>query len=62
MGASEEQVHLVFDLETQRVRALTVVRHSAVSVCVLAVDEMRIDAGDDLYFATILYTLTPVST
>ena len=27
-----------------------------------AVDEMRIDAGDDPYFATIVYTFTPVST
>lgn len=62
MGASEEQVHLVFDLETQRVRALTVVRHSAVSVCVLVMDEVRNNAGDDPYFATIVYTFTPVST
>ena len=33
--APEEQVHLVFNSETQRVRALTAVRHSAISVSVL---------------------------
>jgi hypothetical protein len=59
--APEEQVHLIFDLEWQRVRVLTVVRH--LSVCVVAVDkECGLDAGDDLCFAAILYFFTPVST
>ena len=32
------------------------------SISAAAIDEVRIDAGDDLCFATILYTFTPVST
>jgi hypothetical protein len=31
-------------------------------VWILAMDEVRNNAGDDLYFATILYAFTPVST
>ena len=61
MGASEEQVHLIFDLEWQRVRVLTVVRH--LSVCVVAVDKKcGLDAVDDPCFAAIFYFFTPVST
>ena len=61
--APEEQVHLVFDSESQRVRALTVVRHSAISVwCRRSETKMRMMPWNDLCFAAIFYFFTPVST
>ena len=61
MRAPEEQVHLVFNLESQRVRALTVVRHSAVSVCVVTLTIVGCGAVDDLVLCAIFYSFRPIN-